>query len=170
MARLYAAVLVLLGAGSATAYEGELQGDLELGYAHLAGDDPSGPGGGAALGLRYALTDAWTLWGSGGWALHPEAAADGANVHVAALGGGVAWVFDVVQLVPWASVGVEGLVFAATETDLAAAVQVAVGADYLLRRGLSVGLVGRGRIVLSRLEEVPLQIVAALRLSVTLAD
>lgn len=170
MARALAAVLVLGWGAAALAYEGELQGDLELGYAHLAGDDPSGPGGSASVGVRYALTDAWNLWGAGGYALHPEGAADGANVHVGSLGGGIEWVFDVLQIVPWAGVGLEGLVFADGDTELAAAVQASVGADYLLRRGLSLGLVGRARVVLSRLDEVPLQIVGALRLSITLAD
>lgn len=170
MTRAFVALLVLAWSGTAVAYEGELQGDLELGYAHLAGDDPAGPGGGAGLGVRYALTDAWNLWAAAAYALHPEAEASGAHVHVAGLGGGIEWVFDVVQIVPWAGVGLEGLVFAGSDTELAAAAQVAVGADYLLRRGLSVGLVGRGRIVLSRLDEVPLQIVAGLRMSVTLAD
>lgn len=170
MTRWIAAVVVLAWSTTALAYEGELQGDLELGYAHLAGDDPSGPGGSAAVGLRYALTDAWNLWAAGGYALHPEAEASGDHVHVGALGGGVEWVFDVVQLVPWAGVGVEGLVFAGKDTELAVAGQVSVGVDYLLSRALAVGVVGRGRIVLSRLDEVPLQIVAALRLCVTLDD
>lgn len=173
MARAPAAILggcLLFWSLAAAAYEGELQGDVELGYAHLAGDDPSGPGGSAIVGVRYALTDAWNLWGSGGYALHPEAAASGSTVHVGSLGGGVEWVFDVLQVVPWAGVGLEGLVFAADEAELAVSVQAAVGLDYLLKRGLSIGVVGRGRIVLSRLDEVPLQIVAALRLSITLAD
>lgn len=171
MARALAAALVLLTTPLAAAYEGEVQGMAELGYAHLFGDDPSGPGGSASLGVRYGLTDAWNLWAAGGWALHPEAAGDsGTHVHVGALGGGVEWVFDVLQIVPWAGLGLEGLVFAADETELAVAVQASVGADYLLRRGLAIGLVGRGRVVLSRLEEVPLQALFALRLVVTLAD
>lgn len=171
MARVLPAILVLLAAPVASGYEGELQGTAELGYAHLFGDDPSGPGGGAQIGIRYALTDAWNLWAGGGYALHPEAAGDPATLlHVGGLGGGVEWVFDVVQIVPWAGLGLEGLVFAADDTLLAAAVQASLGADYLLRRGLAVGLVGRGRVVLSRLEEVPLQMIVALRLVVTLAD
>lgn len=171
MARALPGLLLLLAwSGPAAAYEGELIGDLELGYAHLAGDDPAGPGGSASAGLRYALTDAWNLVGGLGYCLHPEAAADGATVHVGGLGAGVEWVFDVLQVVPWAGLGVEGLLFAATETELAVAVQASAGLDYLLRRGLSVGLVGRARVVLSRLDEVPLQAVVALRMSVTLAD
>jgi len=172
MPRLIAAVLILFSGATASAYEGELQGALELGYAHLAGDDPSGPGANGIIGLRYGLTDAWNLWAGGGSGLHPGATGtDGdTNVHVGALGGGIEWVFDVLQVVPWAGLGFEGLLFAADDTELAAAVQVSVGADYLLRRGLALGLVGRGRIVLSRLDEVPLQAIVALRLVVTLAD
>jgi hypothetical protein len=168
--RVLAAIVVVLSGTSAAAYEGELQGDLELGYAHLAGEDPEGPGGSGVVGVRYALTDAWNLWAAGGWALHPDSAADGSTTHVGGLGGGIEWVFDVLQIVPWAGVGLEALVFAGSDTELAAAAQVSVGADYLIKRGLSLGLVGRGRIVLSRLEEIPLQILAGLRVSVTLAD
>ena len=172
MPRALAAFLILFSSGAASAYEGELQGALELGYAHLAGDDPAGPGGNANVLVRYGLTDAWNLWAGGGYGLHPGATgADGeTNVHVGALGGGIEWVFDVLQIVPWAGLGFEGLLFAADETELAAAVQVSVGADYLLSRGLALGLVGRGRIVLSRLEEVPLQAIFGLRLLVTLSD
>jgi hypothetical protein len=170
MTRVLAAFVVLSWSSAAAAYEGELQGDVELGYAHLAGGDPSGPGASGAVGVRYALTDAWNLWGAGSYALHPRAGDDGTTVHVGGLGGGIEWVFDVLRVVPWAGAGVEGLVFAGSTTELGAALQVSAGADYLLRRGLSIGLVGRARVVLSRLDEVPLMIVGALRLSITLAD
>lgn len=161
---------ILAGPSLAAAYEDQLTGGLEVGYAHLSGDSLQGPGVFGGVDLKWGLSDAWNLWGALGYSLHPPSD-DADAIHAATAAGGIEWVFDVVQIVPYASLGLEALVTAtAGEIDPAIGAQVGLGVDYLLSRAAALGIVIRYHAPLSRIAELPVYLTAGLKLSLTLAD
>ncbi|MBI2893507.1 MAG: hypothetical protein HYY06_08135 [Deltaproteobacteria bacterium] len=170
-AALVVAVAAVLALPSlAAAYEDQLTGGLEVGYAHLSGDSLEGPGLFGGVDLRLGLTDAWNLWGGLGYSLHPPHA-DLDAIHAGTAAAGVEWVFDVVQIVPYATVGLEALVTASGGTvDPAIGAQVGLGANYLLSRAVALGIIVRYHAPLSRIAELPVYLTAGLGLSLTLAD
>ncbi len=145
-AGLLAALLfgtALLGAPSpASAYEDQATLFVDLGYgAALANDALPTHGAQLGLGGSWGLNDAWTLRGRLSYAAHP---AD-RPMHVAMAGVEVFYLLDIVQLVPFFGVGIDGL---ATVTDLGAgsvfdvdlALHAIVGLDYLVNRRVVVGV------------------------------
>lgn len=152
------AVLVALVPASAWGYEDQLAVGLDLGYAQVAGAD-----GGAGLGggpqAKIGLDDTWNLFAAGFYANHPAE-----SLHVATLGAGIEYVFDVLQWIPWGGVGAE-VVWAAVPGDAGAeaGVQAAVGLDYLASRDYSFGITIRGHTVLSALDRFPVYFTVALR-------
>lgn len=168
--RLVALAAFLAIPAHAVAYEDRLSGGLEVGYAHLSGDSLEGPGVLGGVDLKWGLSDAWNLWGAIGYSLHPPG--EGADaIHVATAAGGIEWVFDVVQIVPYASLGLEAIVTASGgAVDPAVGAQVGLGVDYLLTRAAALGVIVRYHAPLSRITELPVYLTAGLKLSLTLAD
>ncbi len=108
--------------------------------AHASGFGPAwGAGGG--VDLQYGLTDAWGLRGAaeGAWM-----APDGGAAALLQTTAGVVYTWDVLRLLPLVEAGLSGATLRAktgSQTNLG--VQVGLGADYLLNRHWSMGLIGR---------------------------
>lgn len=160
--RIAAVALSLsLAPAPALGYEDQLAVGLDLGYAQVAGADGSaGFGGGPQA--KIGLDDTWNLYAAGFWALHPIAGEPA--LHVGTLAGGIEYVFDVLQWIPWGGLGAE-VVYAqlGDARGAEAGVQAALGIDYLASRDYSFGLTLRWHAVLSALERFPVYLTVALR-------
>jgi hypothetical protein len=142
----------------ALAYEDQLAVGLDVGYADVA-TTRVGAGFGGGPHAKIGLDDTWNLYAAGFYSYHP-----GETLHVATLGAGVEYVFDVLQWIPWGGLGAEVLWAAqGDEQGAEGGIQAALGLDYLASRSYSVGIVLRGHTILSALDTFPLYGTLALR-------
>lgn len=151
-------VFVIATPAKADAYERQWQVGLSAGYVHHSnlsdvgstfGKPFSLPGFGASLGLSYGLTDAINLIGHGDFSMHPG------DTPVVINGGGVgiAYVLDIVRLVPTLGLTVGGYGVSAREpcvttnespcTTGRLGLSLPFGLDYQLSRSFSLGVAGR---------------------------
>ena len=126
----------------AHAYEDQATLFVDLGYGVALANDALPPHGLAiGLGGSWGLTDAWTLRGRLGYAVHPATPA----LHVATVGAEVFYLLDLLQLVPFAGVGIDGLgtVFddgSGTSVGANVALHAIVGLDWLVSRRVILGV------------------------------
>lgn len=124
----------------ARAYEDQATLFVDLGYAAAIGEDAvptHGIVGG--LGGSWGLTDAWTIRGRLAWAGHPR------DFQMGTLGVEVFYMLDILELVPFAGLGADGILTIAndgTGTSIGGtfAVHAVVGLDWLVNRRFIVGL------------------------------
>lgn len=125
---------------SAKAYEDQATLFVDLGYAAALGADAlptHGIVGG--LGGSWGLTDAWTIRGRLAWSGHPR------DLQMGTLGVEVFYMLDILDLVPFAGLGVDGILTIAddgTGSSLGGtfAVHAVVGLDWLVSRRFVLGL------------------------------
>jgi len=158
MTRARIACLLGLGAallwpGPARAAEGEGLLALGAGYAAARADGRWAHGGDLQLEGQYGLDDAWSVRAGLSAGLHPvsaEGARPEGRVQRTTLAAGVVYALDVLRVVPYVHLGlaVQNLGGAVADGRTDAGFDLAVGADYLLDRRWSLGLVARGQIFL----------------------
>jgi len=124
----------------AQAYEDQATLFVDLGYAAALGED-SLPTHGivGGLGGSWGLTDAWTLRGRLAWAGHPR------DLQMGTLGVEVFYMLDILELVPFAGLGVDGIVTIADDGTGSSiggtfAIHAVVGLDWLISRRFILGL------------------------------
>jgi len=155
-------LLAVLGAPeTALAYEDQIGFGLGLGYAHAVSDTAPAHGALGELSVSLGLSEAWTLRGRGGYALHP---AD-RPMHVVHGAADLLYVVDVIEIVPYGGLGVGGLGMARAGAFRAEPeAHLVLGADYLLSRTLAFELDTRGVVLPAALDTDPLRISVVLGL------
>ncbi len=133
-----AALLTLLSVSNARAYDGQASADLALGYMHVAPDGllPA-PGASLSLGASYGLGDMFVLRANAGYGLQ----ADGEQrVSVASARIEVAYLLDVLSVVPFFGGGATAWLFKVDEFTVAPGGHVLLGVDWLITREWTTGL------------------------------
>jgi hypothetical protein len=162
-----AALALLLHAPAAGAYERQWQAGGTVGYAMLA-ESGSEHGVGLGLHLRYGLSDAFDAMLEMGGSYHPSS--ERLVAHGAA---GVAYVFDVLQWVPYAGLTLGGYYLRAPSPPCMAGpstscegawlgASIPFGLDYRITRSFAVGAQGRYHLLFLGPSEAPLHYVTAL--------
>ena len=161
---VFAFASVLCWASSAAAFEDKLALSAGAGYAAWPGiDAPHGVALDLQLGL--GLDEVWQLRAGASTALHPSG--DGA-LHTAALRAELVYLIDIVELVPFAGLGVSGIAaFRSGESELEPAAHVVVGAAYWLSFDWLLELDVRAHLLPAELEHEPLYLISTLSLVVT---
>ena len=128
------------GASSALADEGELILAIEPGWALLAHESKNRHGVGAGASAWYGVSE--TLWLAAGTGAHYTFLEKGERALYGEALGGVALALDVLRTIPFgeAMIGV-----VANENAFAPSVRISLGADYLVTKSLSLGVVFRYR-------------------------
>ena len=143
---------------TAHAYEDQLTLGVGLGYANAVSDRL--PQHGALLDVAgsVGLSNVWTLRTRLTYAVHPD---HDEPLHVGIVGLELLYLIDVVEVVPYFGIGVDGFGrsrFGDFSAD--AASHVVLGLDYLVSRGLALGLDVRGHALWTALDHDPLYIAA----------
>ena len=167
-----AALAFVVGAfaAPAAAYEDQLTLEAGLGYAHAAdATEDARSGLPFSLAASIGLDDVWTVKANVAYALHPAAAEP---QHVLIAGAELAYVVDVLEVVPYFGVGLDAFAsWRATLQDVDAAAHLVVGVDYLWSRSLFVGLEIRPYLLLTRVGKddgrTPLYVTALARIGVS---
>jgi hypothetical protein len=154
LSRALALLLPLCAAAPAHAYEDQLTLGLALGYAHATERELPHPGASAGLEASLGLGVAWSLRAHASYSLHPG----DVELQHATVGVEFVYIVDVLELVPYAGVGVDALGHWTSgspfEADLG--VHPVVGVDWLLSRELGLGLCARPMFALTALKNAPL--------------
>jgi len=142
-----AALAALLATEQAAAFERQWHAGASFGYALLA-DPGTYPGFGGRLHAAYGLTDAFNAVVEFDMASHP-----GGNYLVLGGSGGITYVVDILQWVPYfgLEVGAYDLMFAGAcggggEPSCHSAklgLAVPFGVDYAVTRGFAIGAAGK---------------------------
>lgn len=173
-ARALAALGLALGAlasapSPAAAYEDQATLFVDLGYASALGNDALSPHGViGGVGGSWGINDAWTLRGRLAWAGHPR------DLQVGIVGVEVFYMLDILKLVPFAGLGVDGvgaLSDDGTGTTFRPtfAVHAVVGLDWLIDRRFILGLDIRPHLLPLGFDDdalPPFYLSASLRLSI----
>lgn len=148
---------------SARAYEDQLSVGAGAGYAYAtqagrAGHD-HGHGAYVQLEASLGLSTVWSLRGIVGFAEHPTRPSLAQGLVAAE----ALYLVDVLELVPYAGIGVDALAgFTATDTHFAVGAHPVFGIDWLLGRSFLLGLSVRPVFILSDLVRGPLYLSSAL--------
>lgn len=132
-----AVVLSALWADGAKAYEDKLTLGLEAGYGLVA--VPSDlPEHGVLVGVSSSigLGDVWSLRGHVDYGYHPGSD----PLHVLVLGAEILYLVDVLQVVPYFGLGIDGLgTYWQDRAGLELGAHVVLGIEYLLSRDTLIG-------------------------------
>jgi hypothetical protein len=135
---LTALVLTAALPATAFAYEDEVTLSIGTGYAAvLANPDLPTHGARLAVDVGIGLNDAWTLTPRAEWVFHPSSSL----LHVGIVGLELSYAFDILEVVPWFGLGVDGigtLRDGSLGVDLA--IHAVIGLDWLVTRDWLVGL------------------------------
>jgi len=135
---LVALFLVAALPSAAFAYEDEVTFSIGTGYAAvLANPDLPTHGARLAVDVGIGLNDAWTLTPRAEWVFHPSSSL----LHVGIVGLELSYAFDILEIVPWFGLGVDGigtLRDGAFGVDLA--IHAVIGLDWLVTRDWLIGL------------------------------
>ena len=153
IAALAVGAAALLAPARAAAFEHQWHAGLDFGYAALFGPQTAN-GFGGGLHLAYGLTDMFNLLADVDATAHPSA-----QWTVVSGGLGAAYVFDVLQWVPWvgAEFGPAGIVSTDPKCGLATLepcsafrlnLALPFGVDYQINRSWAVGIGGRFQVLL----------------------
>lgn len=138
---------------SAHAYEDQLSFGVGLGYAYATRSDSSHHGGYVNLEASLGLSSTWSLRGLLGFGHHPAQP----RLSEGVLGIEAVYLVDVLEFVPYAGLGVDGLVSITPKHErFALGAHPVVGIDWLLDRSFLLGLCARPTFVLSELDRGPL--------------
>jgi hypothetical protein len=160
--RVLGLLLPLCAAAPVHAYEDQLTLGLALGYAHATDRALPHPGATAGVEASVGLGVAWSLRAAASYSLHPG----DVSLHHAALSAELVYIVDVLELVPYAGVGLDGLghwtsaPHATFDADFG--VHPVVGVDWLATRELGFGLCARPIFALTDLRHAPLYLSATL--------
>jgi hypothetical protein len=103
------------------------------------------------------LTGVWTLRGRVSYALHPDDHA----MHVMLAGAELLYLIDVVEVVPYFGLGVDGIGHARDgHVSIDAASHLVVGLDYLLSRDVALGIDVRALALWTALDHDPAYVAA----------
>ena len=145
---------------SARAYEDQLSLGVGAGYAYATREDSSHHGAFVDVEASLGLSATWSLRGVLGFGYHPEKP----RLSEGVLGIEALYLVDVLEFVPYAGIGVDGLLsIPRTEAHMAIGAHPVLGIDWLLDRSFLLGLCARPIFILSQLDHSPLY------LSVTLS-
>jgi hypothetical protein len=173
-AALPAGVLLILGvciASSARAGERELTLALTPVYSVIHWDQREPGGGGLASDLTLGLSEAFSARATAFFTAHPASAAGDALPKGTIWTGGVFlgldYAFDVLRLVPFLDMGLGALVHGSEEKRTSAdfGVEVGVGADYLVTRGFSLGVMLRYYAFITSIRDIPVYLYVGPRLA-----
>ncbi|HTU62788.1 MAG TPA: hypothetical protein VMF89_30205 [Polyangiales bacterium] len=157
-------VAVLLLAASALpsaarAYEDQLSFGVGAGYAYATQAGASDHGAYFQLEASLGVSPTWSLRGVLGYGEHPATL----RLSQGLLGVEALYLVDVLELVPYAGVGIDGLAsITAADTHFAFGAHPVLGIDWLLGRSFLLGLCARPIFVLSELERGPLYLTVSL--------
>ncbi len=146
-------------AASARAYEDRIDLGVEAGYA-VRSDAPE-HGFVAGLDVGFGLGDAWALRLDAAYAFHPD------TLHRVRGAAELLYVIDIVQVVPFAGLGIGALVSipgADARADLE--VHAILGLDVLVDRGVVLGIALRPVLVPTWLEADPFHLAVTARAGV----
>ena len=152
-----AAACVLGAPAGARAYEDQITLGLGIGYANFVAR--SQPANGAVFDAvtSVGLSPVWTLRARLAYGLHPAQP----PLHVGIAGLELLYLIDVVEVVPYFGIGVDGFGHARSgAVDVDAASHAVVGADYLLSRDMAIGLELRPYVLWTALDRDPAYLVA----------
>ncbi|MEZ4294160.1 MAG: hypothetical protein R3B70_04220 [Polyangiaceae bacterium] len=146
-----AALLAALLAPAPEAHAFERQWHLGAGAGYTAYIDPSGValhGAGGALHLTYGISDTLNVLAIADFSAHaPGTTSEGAPVSglmLAGASGGLAYVFDILQWVPWVGATLGGYyAFDNPSPGGRLALSVPFGLDYQISRSFAVGASGQ---------------------------
>ncbi len=125
---------VLFATPGAQATERQFHGGPAIGASWTSGPRGGVDGVLAAHGA-YDFTDAWRIYGNLQYGLGGGLDAPNTLRHELTLSTGVAYMIDVVNVLPWVGLGVNGtMIFTPTYTGFAPAVEARGGVDYLVSR------------------------------------
>lgn len=166
-AALAALTLLIAHAPDARAGEEELVVAPSLAYSVIRVDDKNRHGGAVYLDVDYGLTDSWSLRGTGLYAPHYVPGDDGGLLSVGGLGFGALYTFDVLKVVPFASLTAGAVALGGAGQGLRwnAALSVGVGLDYLVSRSFSVGFEVRYQLLVPDLKRYPFFLGVGIRLA-----
>jgi hypothetical protein len=158
-------VLAAAAAAPAQAYEDQASFDAELAYTRSFASVSEGSDGvGIGVGGSLGLSDTLTLRGQLMWAFHPWGDRSASLVWLSA---DLVYVIDVLEVVPYVGLGVDGAGVIQTSSDFT--VQLGVhpvfGVDYLLSREVALGLQVKPIIMLTTIESWPLDLQAGFTFS-----
>jgi hypothetical protein len=131
-------------------------------------------GGGGGLDLSYGITDALAVRVTGAVSGHLLAATKddpGGPLLAYHAGAGLTYVVDVIRLVPYAefSLGVLGTARELNGTWTSSnkfGIELGLGADYVINRRVSVGLVVRYHAYLTALQDIPIYVYFGPRIAI----
>jgi hypothetical protein len=153
-------LLVTALPSSARAYEDQLSLGVGAGYAYATREDSSHHGAYVNLEASLGLSATWSVRGLLGVGHHPQKP----RLSEGVLGIEALYLVDVLEFVPYAGIGVDGLLsIPQKDAHIAIGAHPVLGIDWLLDRSFLLGLCARPIFVLSQLDHSPLY------LSVTLS-
>ena len=119
------------------------------------------------LVVDYGLSDSWSLRGAGRYAALAMTDPPRALLSAGSLGLGVLYTFDVLRVVPYASLQVGASAIGGGGVDLRwnAEIAAGLGADYLVSRDFCVGLELRYALQVPDVTRFPYLFLVSLRLS-----
>jgi len=157
--------LALLAASSARAYEDQLSFGIGAGYAYATQAGASNASGASGHGAYFQLeaslgvSPTWSVRGVLGYGEHPATP----RLSHGLLGVEALYLVDVLELVPYAGVGIDALAgFTTADTRFAFGAHPVLGIDWLLGRSFLLGLSARPIFVLSDLDRGPLYLTVSL--------
>lgn len=166
-AALAALILIAGYAPEARAGEEELVLAPSLAYSVIRADGTSAHGGALYLDVDYGLTDSWALRGMGHYGGHYLPGDTGGLLSVGGLGFGVLYTFDVLKVVPFASLTAGAVALGGAGQGLRwdAQVSLGVGLDYLVSRSFSVGFEVRYQLLIPDVTRYPFFLGVSIRLA-----
>ncbi len=122
----------------AKAFEDQATVSVDLGYSQIAAAESAIGSAGPTLGLSASvgLSDAFTISGRVGYALHPAEV----TAHLLTFHAEVVYLIDILQIVPFVGLGINGAFAFANEAGANLGLHALVGVDYLVSRKVIVGL------------------------------
>jgi opacity protein-like surface antigen len=168
-------VVLVAWAPEARAGEEELVVAPSVAYSVIRAGDSNRHGGALYLDLEYGLSDSWALRGTGHWSGHYVGGGYGGDngensgglLSAGGLGFGVLYTFDVLKVVPFASLtaGAMALGGAGQELRWNAAISLGLGLDYLVSRSFSVGFEARYHLLVPDVTRFPFYLSVGIRLA-----
>jgi hypothetical protein len=146
-------LLAAARSSSARAYEDQLSVGVGAGYAYATHSASSDHGALVLLEASLGVSSTWSVRGVLGYGEHPATP----RLSQGILGIEALYLVDVLELVPYAGLGVDALAsFNALDTRFDVGAHPILGVDWLLGRSFLLGLSARPIFVLSDLARGPL--------------
>ena len=172
--RAHAALPVLLVAlalpafalpATARAYDHQATLELGLGWAHAFDATAYDENGLAVvLGGSVGLGDTFALRGAITWAGHPGPS----FAQVGQIGAEVVYLVDILEVVPFAGIGIDAMgTIAGSDARADFAVHAVGGVDWLFQRGMYVGIEARPFLALTALDAAPIHLTVTARFGLT---